>query len=168
MFDRLGVFLGLLGLFRRKEANPAAEAMLAETSEKGIEHFDMQLMRAATDARLVDAEPGEISGILENDKLLGIELPFMWGWNHAFADQAGDWPTTSSQRATLQMMRYMMDRHRFDFPRARAEAKVLDDLWNEKDPLFDAIQQQGFESFYRPNDPLLADVIIRITNFNSE
>ncbi len=60
------------------------------------------------------------------------------------------------------MIEYLMKHHGFDFQRARAEASALDAMWNEADPLFDAIRQRGEESYANPEAPLLGEVILSL------
>ena len=48
-----------------------------------------------------------------------------------------------------------MKHHSFDFQRARAEASALDSMWNEADPLFEAISRRGEESYTKPDEPIV-------------
>ena len=94
--------------------------------------------------------------------MLAVELPFIWGWHYAYAKAAGEWPTTPSQRASIQMIDFLMKHHSFDYQRARAEVSVLDSMWNEADPLFEAISRRGEESHAKPDEPILAQVISKL------
>ncbi|ROU02765.1 hypothetical protein EAT49_10640 [Histidinibacterium lentulum] len=139
--------------------------MLREASAFGRKSFLTQQLLAT--GHLVGVEGA--AEIQDNpDDMLAIELSFMWGWSFAYAEGRGGWPTTPDQRATLQMIQYCMDHHSMDLEQARAEGSALDRMWNEVDPLFDALQKRGQESFHDPDQPILAYAIERIAQYRQE
>jgi len=107
--------------------------------------------------------------ILDNQQdMMAIELPFMWGWFEAFAEDRGEWPTTPNQRATLHTKQYCLDHHEMDFDQARAEGVSLDQMWNEADPLFEALRKRGRDTYKEPHRAILAEVIAQIARLRSE
>lgn len=100
--------------------------------------------------------------------MLAIELPFMWGWFEAFAEDQGEWPTTPDQRATVHIMQYCMDHLEMDFDQARAEGVSLDQMWNEADPLFETLRKRGRDAYKEPRCAVLAQVIAHVADFRSE
>lgn len=130
--------------------------MLSAAVIQGRRQFLVQQLLAIS---VVSDTPG-VDEFQDNpEKMLAVELPFMWGWNYAYAKAAGKWPTSPSMRTSAQMIKYLMDHHEFDFEEARREASTLDKLWNEADPLFEAISKHGEESFSNPNSPYLGHII---------
>jgi hypothetical protein len=151
-------------LFGKKE-DPRIDAMMDDASQKARHHYLAQQIMAIS----------ELSGIEGADdfqddpnSMLAIELPFMWGWHFAYAEQAGEWSTSPSMRASVHMIRYMMDHHEFDLQRARAEAASLDLGWNEADPLLEAVQERGIESYANPEEPALGQIIAQFIWFQNE
>lgn len=129
-------------LFRKKES-ARASAMMSDASEKARNHYLKQQIRAIA---VLSGIEGADAFQDDPNAMLAVELPFVWGWHFAYAEQAGDWPTSPSMRASIHMVRYMMDHHEFDLQRARAEMTSLHEMWDEADPLFEAIQQRGVKS----------------------
>lgn len=148
-----------------KRRDPRTEAMMQEASTLGRQSFLQQQARAISALSNVSGA----DEIQDNpNEMLAIELPFMWGWYLAFAEDQGEWPTTPDQRATAHMIRYCMDHYGMDFDQARAEGSSLDQMWNEADPLFEAFRKKGQEAYLDPQEPLLAQVIAHVANFRRE
>ena len=139
-----------------KGQDKASAKMVDDAVAKARNHILAQQLRAVSFLSGIDGA-GEFQD--NPEKMLAVELPFMWGWHHAYAKAAGEWPTTPSMRASIQMTDYLMKHHSFDFQRARAEASALDLMWNEADPLFEAISKRGEESYAKPNEPILGQDI---------
>jgi cytochrome c556 len=142
-----------------KGQDKASAKMLDDAVEKARNHILAQQLRAVSFLSGINGA-GEFQD--DPEKMLAVELPFMWGWHHAYAKAAGEWPTTPDMRASIQMTDYLMKHHSFDFQRARAEASALDSMWNEADPLFEAISQRGEESYAKPDEPILGQVISKV------
>ncbi|MEM8792982.1 MAG: hypothetical protein AAGE80_15285 [Pseudomonadota bacterium] len=107
--------------------------------------------------------------ILDNPQdMLTIELAFLWGWFVAFAEDQGEWPTSPEQRATLHIIQYCMDHHGMNLDQARAEGADVDRMWNQAEPLFDAIERRGREAYQEPSRAVLAQVIASIADSRRE
>lgn len=133
-----------------------AEAMLEETAITGREHFLIQQIKAIP---VLSGKEGADEFQENSSKMLAVEIPFMWGWSHAYAKTSTKLTTPPSMRASVHMIKYLMMHHEFGFKQARAEASEMDKMWNAADPLFDAISQRGEQSFSEPNLPWLGHVI---------
>ena len=141
-------------IFNKK--NPALDRMLEDASYRGRRHYLEQGIRATLALSGVN---GADDFLDDTELMLGVEGPFMWGWHLAYAEEAGEWPTTPDMRASVHMIRYLMDHHGFDFKTAKADVQSLDRSWNAAEPLFEAIQNCGRESFSQPEEPFLAHVV---------
>lgn len=136
-----------------------------EASMRGRQSFlEQQLLAIAALSNVGGAD--EIQDNPED--MLAIELAFMWGWYLGFAEDQGEWPTTTDQRASVHVIQYCMDHHSMDFHQARAEEASLDQMWNEADPLFEAIRKKGQEAYRNPEEPSLAKVVAHLANFRRE
>jgi hypothetical protein len=142
-----------------KGQDKASAQMLEDAVANAREHILAQKLRAVF---FLSGVAGADAFQDDPEKMLAVELPFMWGWHHAYAKAAGEWPTSPSMRASIQLTDYLMKHHSFDFQRARAEAAALDAMWNQADTLFEAISQRGEESYDNPDEPILAQVISKV------
>ncbi len=122
---------------------------MKEALDCGSSHFEKQLQAAVKDAVVNEIHGERMSDLVQRDRIL--EYAFMWGWYHEYAKAAGEWPATPSMRATLHMIEHLMKRSGFSFKDARAEASALDAMWNEADPLCDAVIKCGAKSFHQPD-----------------
>jgi hypothetical protein len=153
-------------LWRSNKTAPSrATKMVEEASQLGRSRFLEQQLRAVTGLSRVEGA-GDIHHNPEH--MLAIELPFMWGWFHAYAELQGDWPTTPDQRATLHIIQYCIDHHGMGFDQARAEGASLDQMWNEAHPLFEALRKSGREAYHQPEKSTFANVITQISDFRRE
>lgn len=144
-----------------KDQDKASAAMLDDAVEKARNHILAQEWLAVA---FLSGINGADEFQDDPEKMLAVELPFVWGWHHAYTKAAGEWPTTPSMRATIQMIDYLMKHYLFDFQRARVEASALDSMWNEADPLFEAISARGGESYAKPDEPILGWVISKMVS----
>jgi len=147
-----------------KGRDKASAKMLDDAVKKARKHIIMQRLHAMNFLYGTNGAD-EFQG--DPEKMLAVELPFMWGWHYAYAKAAAEFPTTADMRASAQMILYLTEHHSFNFKRARAEASALDSMWNQADPLFEAISQTGEESYAKPDEPLLGYIISKVIGYSA-
>jgi len=130
--------------------SPENKALSKELMTDGVrvanELFFNQLLECASLAIL----NSKVAAALADDKWrFSLEVQFVWGVMRSYAsdERFSSLPTSESQRATLMLIRYLIDYKGMEFDEARNEAQAIDHLWNSGDPLFEQLQEIG-EGFF--------------------
>tara|TARA_R110000796_G_scaffold238695_1_gene359128 strand:+ start:700 stop:1173 length:474 start_codon:yes stop_codon:yes gene_type:complete len=142
-------------MFSKKDTT-AASKMMEDASYRGRRHYLEQEILATIE---LSGDSGRDDFLDDAELRLELEEWFMWGWYFAYAEEAGEWPTPPDMRAGAHMLKYLMDHHGFDFKAAKVDVQSLDRNWNAAEPLFEAVQNKGRESFYQPEVPFLAHMV---------
>jgi len=99
---------------------------------------------------------------LNDQVLLQIELPFLWGIFHEAVANSPSLPTNGYDRVTILVIAYLMKHRGMSLDKARAQALEADTRYQQAEPLFEVLQERGRRVYRDRSVGHLADAVVAL------